>query len=138
VGYTITAGNEDELFEIGADGVISLAEGKALDAATATQHVLTVTVSDRGLSDTVVVAVNVRGPTPLDFVTADFGVGNTVSVRLGDGAGGFASPASGGEVAVGDNVHGVALGDLDGIAALTPTGLPDLGPLVPITADLQL
>ena len=50
-----------------------------------------------------------------------------VSVRLGDGAGGFSGTTS---VAVGNFAGSVALGDLNGSG-----GLPDLGPLVPNPAD---
>ncbi|WP_164732877.1 BspA family leucine-rich repeat surface protein [Flagellimonas marinaquae] len=38
--------NPDDLFEISAAGVLTLAEGKSLDFETTTEHALTVTVSD--------------------------------------------------------------------------------------------
>jgi hypothetical protein len=56
-------------------------------------------------------------------------------VLLGDGAGGFADAGPG--PAVGDFPISLALGDLDGPARLTPSGLPDLGPLVPTPAELD-
>jgi hypothetical protein len=177
-------------FAIDANGRITATE--ALDFEAAAQHLFTIRASDGGgLSDTAQVTVDVadvpEGPPPLDLVTANaaFGVGvsvrlgdgaggfggstevavgdgsrsvalgdldgdgaldlatanqnsDSVSVRLGDGAGGFAGTT---EVAVGDGGDGpfsVALGDLDGTGGLTPSGLPDLGPLVPIPADLLL
>ncbi|MFB0874378.1 MULTISPECIES: VCBS domain-containing protein, partial [unclassified Sphingobium] len=44
--YAITGGNSAGLFEIDSMGAISLAAGKILDYESATNHVLTVTVSD--------------------------------------------------------------------------------------------
>jgi hypothetical protein len=59
--YAITGGNATGLFAINpASGAISLASGKTLDYETATQHQLTVTVSDkRGLQDQAAVTINV-------------------------------------------------------------------------------
>jgi hypothetical protein len=174
-------------FAIDANGRITATE--ALDFEAAARHLFTIRASDGGgLSDTAQVTVDVadvpEGPPPLDLVTANVN-SDSVSVRLGDGAGGFAgstevaavgdSPLSvalgdldgdgaldlatanegsgsvsvrlgdgfGGfagttEVAVGDDPLSVALGNLDGTGGLTPSGLPDLGPLVPIPADLLL
>jgi hypothetical protein len=48
----------------------------------------------------------------LDFVAAN-AVGNNVSVRLGDGSGGFSSPSSP-EIAVGTNPISLAVGDFNG------------------------
>lgn len=56
-----------------------------------------------------------------------------MSVRPGDGAGGF---GGGIDVAMGAGPSWVALGDLDGAGGPTPFGLPDLGPPVPVPADL--
>ena len=47
-----------------------------------------------------------------DFATANEGSGN-VSIRLGNGSGGFTSPATP-EVAVGSNANSVAIGDFNG------------------------
>jgi hypothetical protein len=173
-------------FAFDANGRITATE--ALDFEAAAQHLFTIRASDSGgLSDTAQVTVDVadvpEGPPPLDLVTANAnsdsvsvrlgdGVGGfggstevavggfplsvalgdldgdgdldlatanqnsgSVSVRFGDGAGGFAGST---EVAVGGAPVPVALGDLDGTGGLTPSGLPDLGPLVPIPADLLL
>ncbi|MCK0159718.1 BspA family leucine-rich repeat surface protein [Allomuricauda sp. F6463D] len=43
--YTLTT-NDNDLFEINAEGELSLADGKELDFETAEEHVLTVTVTD--------------------------------------------------------------------------------------------
>jgi VCBS repeat-containing protein len=114
LSYSLTGGNAAGLFEIdNATGVISLASGQALDFETAAQHVLTVTVSDGSLSDTAQVTINVSDvpeATPLDLVTANLNI-RTVSVRFGDGAGGF---SGGTEVDVGPLPRSVALGNLDG------------------------
>jgi Cadherin domain/RTX calcium-binding nonapeptide repeat (4 copies) len=123
-------------FAIDANGRITATE--ALDFEAAARHLFTIRASDGGgLSDTAQVTVDVadmpEGP-PLDLVTANAAFGVGVSVRLGDGEGGFSGSI---EVAVGGGPGSVALGDLDGAGGLTPSGLPDLGPLVPIPADLS-
>jgi hypothetical protein len=76
------------------------------------------------------------GDGDLDLVTANYGFSGTggASVLINDGQGGF---SNGGEVAVGGSPNSVALGDLDGPARLTPSGLPDLGPLVPTPAEID-
>ncbi|MCK0162229.1 BspA family leucine-rich repeat surface protein, partial [Allomuricauda sp. F6463D] len=43
--YTLTT-NDNDLFEVSAEGELSLADGKELDFETAEEHVLTVTVTD--------------------------------------------------------------------------------------------
>ncbi len=48
--FTITDGNDNGLFEVNADGELSLATGKNLDYETATNHILTISVSDGELS----------------------------------------------------------------------------------------
>lgn len=68
----------------------------------------------------------------LDFATANSN-GRTVSLRLNDGSGTF---GGGSDLEVGGTAE-VALGDLDGLARLTPSGLPDLGPLVPTPAEID-
>src|SRR5262245_27467329 len=77
--YAITAGNAAGLFAINpASGAISLASGKTLDYETATQHQLTVTVSDqRGRSDTAAATINVTDvaePLPLEGPVARLAV----------------------------------------------------------------
>ncbi|MCZ0964340.1 FG-GAP-like repeat-containing protein [Paracoccus benzoatiresistens] len=69
----------------------------------------------------------------LDLVASN-SQGSTVSVRLNDGSGTF---GGGSEVAVGYGAGSLVLGDLDGAARLTPSGLPDLGPLVPTPAEID-
>ncbi|UII75973.1 BspA family leucine-rich repeat surface protein [Flagellimonas sp. HMM57] len=44
--FEITDGNDEGLFSIDENGLITLAEGKTLDYETATEHSITVTVSD--------------------------------------------------------------------------------------------
>lgn len=77
---------------------------------------------------------DLNGDGKLDFVTTNQH-GDSVSVRLGDGAGGF---GGGTELQTGNGPWWVALGDFDGTGGLTPSGLPDLGPLAPVPADLLL
>jgi hypothetical protein len=58
--YSIEDGDPDGLFAIDSDGRITLAAGKALDFETASQHLLTVRVTDGGgLSDEKTVTINV-------------------------------------------------------------------------------
>jgi VCBS repeat-containing protein len=59
LAYSIVGGDAGGLFEIDADGRVSIAAGKSLDYETATQHVLTVQVSDGSLTDTAQVTIDV-------------------------------------------------------------------------------
>ncbi len=65
-----------------------------------------------GSSPYSVAAGDFNGDGKLDFVAANKN-SNTVSIRLGDGAGGFTSPATP-EVSVGSNPFSVAIGDFNG------------------------
>ncbi|MFW2380410.1 MAG: cadherin domain-containing protein, partial [Acidimicrobiales bacterium] len=68
LSFAITAGDDAGLFSINGAGVVRLVA--AVDYQTATQHVLTVTVSDGELSDTATVTINV---TEADEVDPDVG-----------------------------------------------------------------
>jgi len=61
---------------------------------------------------------DIDGDGDLDLLAVNFGgptsTGTTVSVRLNDGSGAFATPAVGAEVPVGDGPRSLALGDVDG------------------------
>ncbi|PWD82458.1 cadherin domain-containing protein, partial [Ignatzschineria cameli] len=61
ITYTITAGNEEGIFEIDPDtGVITIAEGKTLDYETLPTHQLTVTATDGTFTDTAEITVKVN------------------------------------------------------------------------------
>jgi hypothetical protein len=60
-----------------------------------------------------VVLGDVDGDGDLDLLTANYN-DNSVSVRLNDGAGSFAAPATNAEPAVGNSPFSLALGDVDG------------------------
>ncbi|TGE28783.1 FG-GAP-like repeat-containing protein [Hymenobacter metallicola] len=66
-----------------------------------------------GYNSASVVTGDVDGDGDLDLLTANSD-NNTISVRLNNGAGGFAAPASNSEVYVGSGPRSVALGDVDG------------------------
>ena len=68
LSFSITAGNDTGLFSINGTGVVRLVV--TVDYESATQHVLTVTVSDGELSDTATVTINV---TEADDVDPDLG-----------------------------------------------------------------
>ncbi|PWD84031.1 Ig-like domain-containing protein, partial [Ignatzschineria cameli] len=61
ITYTITAGNEEGIFEIDPNtGVITIAEGKTLDYETLPTHQLTVTATDGTFTDTAEITVKVN------------------------------------------------------------------------------
>ncbi|MER3319381.1 MAG: BspA family leucine-rich repeat surface protein [Allomuricauda sp.] len=69
------AANDNDLFEITATGLITLADGKALDFETATEHVLVVSVSDGETTVSVEVQIGVENviesmaEDPASFIT---------------------------------------------------------------------
>ena len=71
--YSITSGNDNNLFEIDAStGVISLVSGASLTTSSIDEHTLTISVSDgRGGTDTTTVTLDVIAPIvmPGNFVT---------------------------------------------------------------------
>jgi hypothetical protein len=69
-----------------------------------------------GTSPYLVALGDVNGDSKLDFLTANYGSSN-VSIRLGDGFGGFTSPTTA-EIVVGSGPYSVALGDVNGDSKL--------------------
>jgi type III secretion system FlhB-like substrate exporter len=71
LGYAIVSGDADGLFVIDANGVITLASGKALDYETATRHTLTVEVDDgAGGKATTTVVITVTDANEAPVITA--------------------------------------------------------------------
>ena len=93
--YSITSGNDNNLFEIDAStGVISLVSGASLATSSIDEHTLTISVSDgRGGTDTTTVTLRVLDPilTPLTFPGAtpgdDTRSGTTADETIQGGAG---------------------------------------------------
>lgn len=125
----------DVPFAVDAQG--RLAATAPLDAEARASYAFTLVATDAGgASDTAQVTVSVTDveERSLDIAVAN-AFGDSVSVLVNDGTGGFS--AGGGGAPAGDEPRSVALGDLDGPARLTASGLPDLGPLVPVPGELD-
>lgn len=65
--------NDNDLFEVTEDGILSLASGKSLDYETATSHSIVVGVTDRNQTGSYVVTINVTDDTA-DNIMASFAV----------------------------------------------------------------
>ncbi|MER3319382.1 MAG: BspA family leucine-rich repeat surface protein [Allomuricauda sp.] len=90
--FSITT-NDNDLFEITATGLITLADGKALDFETATEHVLVVSVSDGETSVSVEVQIGVENviesmaEDPASYITtwnAEAGIAIRIYLYTGD------------------------------------------------------
>jgi hypothetical protein len=92
LSYAITAGNGARLFAIDqATGAVSLSSGQKLDYETATQHLLTITVTDQlGLSDSAAVTINV---TDVAEERGNPGKGNNAGANAATPSGGTIDPA---------------------------------------------
>ncbi len=132
-GWTITLGNDDGVFAIGASsGEITVTDNTNLDYETTTSYTLTLTVSDgtnTSSSETVTIDVNnINDNAPVITASQSFSIGedaiNTTSVgtvsvsdadgtttysdwtiTLGNDDGIFAIGASSGEITVADNTN---------------------------------
>ena len=138
ISFTITGGNTGGLFEIDANGAITLVAGQSLDADPATggtgQHVLTVTLTDNGnLTTTQQVTLNVTDvddnatPTPVDL---DGAAGGAISEGAtgGDGVG-ITVNAADADVTAAEVTYAITDGTGLGIFAIDPsTGVVTLAP----------
>ncbi|PWD83435.1 cadherin domain-containing protein, partial [Ignatzschineria cameli] len=82
ITYTITAGNEEGIFEIDPNtGVITIAEGKTLDYETLPTHQLTVTATDGTFADTakITVEVNNLNDNAPEIIDAETTVGQSLA-----------------------------------------------------------
>ncbi|MBO3699288.1 cadherin domain-containing protein [Roseivirga sp. E12] len=74
--------NSGDLFEITADGELSLAQGENLDFETAMSHTITVEVTDGQLSTTATITINVTDVDETEYI-------GTVTTIAGNGGFGF-------------------------------------------------
>ncbi|MCK0159717.1 BspA family leucine-rich repeat surface protein [Allomuricauda sp. F6463D] len=86
--YTLTT-NDNDLFEVSAEGELSLADGKELDFETAEEHVLTVTVTDgteavdATITITVVNVIESMFEDPASFITTWEVPENNFELKIG-------------------------------------------------------
>ena len=105
VGYSITAGNTNNVFDIDDNGVITVLDANALDFETTPSYTLTITATDNGspaMTDTATVTITVNDIndiTPTYMVTAGE---NSASVRGTEAGGNSADVGTGYRITITD------------------------------------
>ena len=105
VGYSITAGNTNNVFDIDDNGVITVLDASELDFETTPSYTLTITATDNGspaMMDTATVTITVNDVndiTPTYMVTAGE---NSASVRGTEAAGNSADVGTGYRITITD------------------------------------
>ena len=121
ITYSITAGNGVGIFAIdSSSGVITVADNTNLNYETATQHVLTVTVTDGTLTDTAAVTINVTDVAETANFTIDAIADTTVAENVA-----FTSvtPSLSGASPIGDVTYTLAGSDAADFTVDSATGV---------------